>query len=474
MPIPVRVPMKGVMSPLSFAARGMRASLFVAMAVLALGAGGLPGAEVRPVVGPGATRDEAIQAYGWPQGQTQTDTREILTYPQGRIFLEKGKVERVDFSPNVAWPAPRPRPPGPTTTSLKKVDAPVDFWLSDWTEAKAEAERRHSRLLVLFTGIDWSPASRQFHNEVAFEPDFVNAFTGEFVFLRLDFPSRTAQPAALKEQNALLRERYAVTTYPALVMLSASGVLLGRVDLETPRAGDNYRLRVIAAVRELRDTIIARPPTDPATKVAVAAPVARRDSGEGNVGSALSASLSSAKWLLAASLAGGAIFVVLALLWLWWRGPAVSEGGRPASAAVEPPVPETFALSDSTAWSKLQLCQVISCLAEAEGYRVTSRAGGVEADLALARVGETKPRILVLCLPAAAGVVSPRRVRELYAALTLEEVDAGWVVGIGGFSPEARAYAQEKNLEVIDARALADRLDELPPLARRRLLSREG
>jgi hypothetical protein len=152
----------------------------------------------------------------------------------------------------------------------------------------------------------------------------------------------------------------------------------------------------------------------------------------------------------------------------------VSEGGRPASAAVEPPVPETFALSDSTAWSKLQLCQVISCLAEAEGYRVTSRAGGVEADLALARVGETKPRILVLCLPAAAGVVSPRRVRELYAALTLEEVDAGWVVGIGGFSPEARAYAQEKNLEVIDARALADRLDELPPLARRRLLSREG
>ena len=66
----------------------------------------------------------------------------------------------------------------------------------------------------------------QFHNEVAFEPDFVNAFTGEFVFLRLDFPSRTAQPAALKEQNAQLRERYAVTTYPSLLILSASGVLL--------------------------------------------------------------------------------------------------------------------------------------------------------------------------------------------------------------------------------------------------------
>ena len=143
--------MKEVMSPLTPVARKVRLFLLAVVVTVAGGFSWSEAADARPVVGPGATRDEAIKAYGWPTGQTQTGSREILSYPQGRIFLEKGKLDRVDFSPTMAWPAPRPRPPGPRTSSLKQVDAPVDFWLTDWVEAQTEAERRHARILILFT-----------------------------------------------------------------------------------------------------------------------------------------------------------------------------------------------------------------------------------------------------------------------------------------------------------------------------------
>src|SRR5471030_2255613 len=78
-------------------------------------------ADLQPVVGPGATKEEAINAYGWPTGQSQLGTKEILNYPQGSITLEKGRVERVDFSTSVPWPAPRPRPGAPTPTTAKSA-----------------------------------------------------------------------------------------------------------------------------------------------------------------------------------------------------------------------------------------------------------------------------------------------------------------------------------------------------------------
>src|SRR4051812_14020452 len=79
-------------------------------------------ADSRPVVGPGATKEDAIDAYGWPTGQSQLGAKEILNYPQGSITLSNGKVERVDFSTNVPWPAPRPRPGTPAEAAAKRAE----------------------------------------------------------------------------------------------------------------------------------------------------------------------------------------------------------------------------------------------------------------------------------------------------------------------------------------------------------------
>src|SRR5262245_8547098 len=181
------------------------------------------GADLRPVVGPGASKEAVIDAYGWPNGQSQSGTKEVLTYPQGKVTLENGRVEKVDFSMTTPWPAPKRRPgPSPAVPPLTTEEL-AKYWLTNFDEAKREATGRQVRILALFTGSDWSPASKQFVEEVAFQTEFLHAFMGDFVFLRLDFPTHAPQPAEVREQNTRLRARYGVTVYPTLLVLSPAG-----------------------------------------------------------------------------------------------------------------------------------------------------------------------------------------------------------------------------------------------------------
>ena len=85
------------------------ARVFGLIAALAFACAGRAANEPRPVVGPGATKEDVINAYGWPNGQSQSGTKEILSYVQGEVVLDNGRVERVNFSPNVPWQTPRPR-----------------------------------------------------------------------------------------------------------------------------------------------------------------------------------------------------------------------------------------------------------------------------------------------------------------------------------------------------------------------------
>ncbi len=431
----------------------------------------LDAADSAPVFGPGATKEEIINAYGWPSGQSSTGTKEILTYPQGRITLENGRVEKMDFLPNVPWPAPRPRPAAPSPTSVKKAEALPDFWLLNFEDAQKEATRRHARILALFIGSDWSPPSRQFQDEVAFSPEFVNAFTGDFVFLRLDFPTRTPQPQELHDQNTRLRSKYGVTTYPALLVLSPAGTMVAQIDLTKPQAGDSYRARVIAAVREVRDLLIAQPPPPEAGAETASAPAtqpqATHDTG-------VTASLTSAF-----SLVMGAIVLGLALAglawWLLWRksqptaaDPRVtSVAERISDAASGLPAPNEIAN-----WSREKLVAVITGLAELDDHLVTMRGGGGDGDLALTRKGDEKPSIIVFCQPGDAGSASVKRVRELFGTITIESVERGWFVAPMGFSHEAKEFARERQIVLMDAEDLVGQMRAAPPILLQKILAR--
>ncbi len=334
-------------------------------------AGSLRAADARPIVGPGATKEAVIDAYGWPSGQSSSGTKEILTSPQGQVTLENGRVDKLDFSTKQPWPAPRPRPGPPTATTVKKPEAPVDFWLSKYEDAVNEARRRRARILVLFTGPDWSPGSKQFQTEVEFHPDFVNAFTGDFVFLRLEFATRSPLAPELREQNNRLRELYGVTTYPALIVISASGTLVGAVDLVKAQEGDTHRARVIAAVREVRDLLASRPLEPMSAPVAAPVvaegvrPAARPSAGE----VALDSSLRSARWLVLCAIGGG-VALALGLFWLVWhnRRPRAAATSRSSIAArISDAASGLPTTAEFREWPKARVCALVAALAEADG-----------------------------------------------------------------------------------------------------------
>lgn len=425
----------------------------------------------RPVVGPGATRDEVIDAYGWPNGMSQSGTKEIFSYNQGNVTLENGRVDSVNFRPNVPWQVPRPRP-GPPTASTAKKEAPTNHWLANFEEAAKEATRRNARMLVLFTGSDWSPASQQFRDEVENNPDFVfNPVIGEFVLLRLDYPTRTSQPPEVRERNLQLRQKYSVTNYPTLLVLSPAGAALGQVDLTKPAGSDSYLARVLVAVREVRDLLATQhPPAPPAPTVAPSPAATDDPAAKENV---LAAPLWSAGWLLIGAAAVGSGVAAL-LFWLVWRrwssgsaAPGVSMSHRIAEAASGVPATAEF-----NTWPRNKLRGVAAAVAESEGYAVEVRAEGGSVDLAFAPAGDTQVRVLVCCLPADDGIVSGKRMREFIGDIRRESATGGWCVAPAGFANEAKTHAEQHGIVLVDGRALLTLLSNLPPLILPKVLAR--
>lgn len=395
-------------------------------------------AETNPVVGPGATRDEVIAAYGWPNGQSQTGEREIFTYPQGSIELRSGVVERMDFSPNVAWPKPRPRPALPTAVT-KPVPAAGDAWLTDFTEALREAGGRRAPILMLFTGTDWSPPCKRFQSEVANHPDFLAA-TGDLVLLRLDFPTRSVPPAGVRQQNAALRERFNVTTYPTLVLLTAEGDEMSRVNLAKARPQPTYREQAIAAIAEARPqpaplVYLRGAPTTPESLVSWVGFDAKP------------------------AILGGAVLLLCVCWWLIRR--------RTAGAVAAPAAPTSIlpTPADIATWSGERVRDVAAALFEYEGSRVQVRPGESGAELALFLGNEERPRTLVHCQPASAGLAGAKAVRGLFATIVMEGVERAWYVSPGGFTAEARQFAGEHPIVLIGGEELLERLKAMPPLA---------
>ncbi len=411
----------------------------------------------RPVVGVGASRDEVLEAYGWPNGQSKLGEREIFTYAQGQVVLRRGVVERMEFSPNVEWPKPRPRPAAPTTSTAKPVVAepvkmePLDVWRTDFDEAREEAKRQVKDILVLFTGTDWSPPAKRFQAEVALAPEFLREVEEHHVLLRLDFPrSTTSQPAEVRERNEGLRERFGVTAYPTLIVLDAEGDELARVNLAKVRAEPTYVQQVLAAIEE------ARPK-----------PKAIANWTEPDAATAEVSGQRVPRWIYWAA---GGVLAVLALAGAMLRRRGAGAESKPAGPTVVTlPTP-----ADVAGWSQERVRDVAAALFEHDGGRVKVRRTESGAELAVLPQEGEHPRALVRCQSAGAGLAGKLAVSALLGTAVAERVDAAWYVSAGGFTPDARQFAGEHGMRLISGEDLLDRLRKVPPLTLVRMLSGAG
>jgi len=109
------------------------------------------------------------------------------------------------------------------------LSAPAqEAWLTNYEEAAALAKKENKPILADFTGSDWCGWCIKLKEEVFSKDEFKQWAKDNVVLLELDFPRKTEQPAELKEQNAKLRDKYAIRGYPTILFLDHEGKQLAK------------------------------------------------------------------------------------------------------------------------------------------------------------------------------------------------------------------------------------------------------
>ena len=446
-----------------------------------LGAGQLLASDGPPAISRGATREEVVAAFGRPSGQSKLGHIEILHFGERQVRLENGRVERISLVRSAAPrpPVPAEPTPAPTVVEPPPVQSPAsaapdgpaslaDVWMTDFAHATREAARRNSVVLALFTSSDASPASRQFHQQVTLHPEFVNAFRTQYVMLHVDFPARAELGSELSAQNAALRDRYGVDVLPVLLILSADGEEVASVEIGSAPPGSVFRARLIAAVAAAYTLPAVDLPAPPAVEEApkpVSPPPALHAAPV-----EIKTGLTTARWLITVALVAGTLLagVMMFFLWLLIRRvnkPAAVYRPTNMAARISQAASGLPTSAEIGAWSKDTLRHVVRRLAETDGFIVEVQPGGGQKDLILKDPGTLAPEILVSCHTGNAGVIPLRRIREMVGVMAAEEVSAGWIVAPMGFAIDARTYAEQNNIRLLDALVLLNQLADLPTFA---------
>lgn len=95
-------------------------------------------------------------------------------------------------------------------------------WYTDYSKAVQVAKKENKPLLLFFTGSDWCGWCKKMDQEIFSSPEFAKVVGNDFIFVEVDFPMNTQLPSAEAQQNATLKQKYGVTGYPTVIVLSPS------------------------------------------------------------------------------------------------------------------------------------------------------------------------------------------------------------------------------------------------------------
>lgn len=89
-------------------------------------------------------------------------------------------------------------------------------WYTDVSDAAKESLKTKKPMMFFFTGSDWCGWCKRLEKEVFHTPEFEKWAEKNVVLVELDFPKRTPQGEALKQQNYNLQNMFGVTGYPTI------------------------------------------------------------------------------------------------------------------------------------------------------------------------------------------------------------------------------------------------------------------
>jgi hypothetical protein len=88
--------------------------------------------------------------------------------------------------------------------------------------------------------------------------------------------------------------------------------------------------------------------------------------------------------------------------------------------------------------------------------------------------GEPRPFAYVQCIPHPTGLIDPKPLHALVAALAADDIRRGYVVTDGKFNVPARDFAEEKHLTLLPGDLFIEKLNALPAAARTEIMQSIG
>jgi protein disulfide-isomerase len=100
-------------------------------------------------------------------------------------------------------------------------------WIENFEQAKALAKKSGRPILTNFTGSDWCGWCIRLKGEVFDTQEFKEWASSNVILLELDYPRSKTQTAEVKAQNQTLKQTYAISGYPTVLILDADGKQIG-------------------------------------------------------------------------------------------------------------------------------------------------------------------------------------------------------------------------------------------------------
>ncbi len=94
-------------------------------------------------------------------------------------------------------------------------------WQTDINKAMTISNKTQKPMLLFFTGSDWCGWCIRLQNEVLKTPEFAAWANKNVILVELDFPRRTPQSDAIKNQNAGIQQAFGVQGYPTVWFATA-------------------------------------------------------------------------------------------------------------------------------------------------------------------------------------------------------------------------------------------------------------
>lgn len=122
-------------------------------------------------------------------------------------------------------------------------------WLTNVDEAIQLSNKTSKPIVLFFTGSDWCSWCIKLEDESLNTPEFADAVSDKFIFVKLDFPINRQLAPEITAQNKRLQKQYSVNGFPTIVIVDAQQHQLGTTGYR-PGGGKQYGLSLLKLVED--------------------------------------------------------------------------------------------------------------------------------------------------------------------------------------------------------------------------------